>query len=657
MPTRLFLKRLSLSLAVLAACPLALAATPGTGTNIGEHHGRPDLPPAADRAAWEEVKSRPENAAEVAFLRAEAMRLKETHPAPLRLTEYLEFFRTGERFAFENRYYARRRELAILVMAECLDHRGEYLPAIADRVWQICEETSWCIPAHAVQQADQPEETPPPLRLIPGTEPYPFPDLFACETAATLAETLHLLGPELEGISRAIRPRVLEAARRQVFDSFLANDHYTWQSGHNNWAPWCASSLLLAAPVLETDPSQRDRIVDTAAAVLVRFLDRLPPDGFSEEGPSYAFVSLRGLTYGGEVLRTLGHPVNPYAHPRLKRMVDAFAAVLLGDGLVANFGPCEPRFHPQPTALWRLAARLDSSELQRIAEESSHHQTVPGSPRGIFQTVANAGSLLHMVRDLLWRPESANAPGPVPARPLAQEFPASQVAVLRERGTEPQGWVVAVLGGHNAASHNHNDVGHFILLRDARLLVCDVGRETYHKDSWGPRRYEAWNLRGAGHNAPVVNGHEQAPGREHAARAARLIHDADTSTYALDLAAIYPAAARVSEAHRTVELERGGRGGVTILDRLGVESGPLAAEWNLYSPEEPQRGADGTIRWPGSPSATLRAEAPDATVEIVAVELTDGWLRKAWGEHLWRIRITSRSPDGRLEARLSFGKE
>src|SRR2546430_9673482 len=34
-------------------------------------------------------------------------------------------------------------------------------------------------------------------------------------------------------------------------------------------------------------------------------------------------------------------------------------------------------------------------------------------------------------------------------------------------------------GGHNAQSHNHNDVGNFIVYGDGRPVLIDLGVETY----------------------------------------------------------------------------------------------------------------------------------------------------------------------------------
>ena len=65
-------------------------------------------------------------------------------------------------------------------MAECAADDGRCLPAIADYVWAVCEETAWQLPAHNTYRRDTPQlPLPDPAR--------PVIDLFAAETGALLA--------------------------------------------------------------------------------------------------------------------------------------------------------------------------------------------------------------------------------------------------------------------------------------------------------------------------------------------------------------------------------------------------------------------------------------------------------------------------------------
>ncbi len=81
-----------------------------------------------------------------------------------------------------------------------------------------------------------------------------------------------------------------------------------------------------------------------------------------------------------------------------------------------------------------------------------------------------------------------------------------------------RGLTVAAKGGHNDESHNHNDVGEFVVYCDGKPLLIDAGVETYSRKTFSPQRYEIWTMQSAYHNLPTIDGVQQAPGAAFAAR-------------------------------------------------------------------------------------------------------------------------------------------
>ena len=65
--------------------------------------------------------------------------------APLSLSLWLDFIRTGQRAEWEAACFSRRARLCALAAAECVEYQGRFLDAIADTVWAICEEIAWQI--------------------------------------------------------------------------------------------------------------------------------------------------------------------------------------------------------------------------------------------------------------------------------------------------------------------------------------------------------------------------------------------------------------------------------------------------------------------------------------------------------------------------------
>ena len=98
-------------------------------------------------------------------------------------------------------YFARRRTLCALVMAEAVTGAGSYLPAIADLAWAICEESAWQLPAHNSYIRDTPQLPLPDVTR-------PIVDLFAAETGALIATVYGLLGAALDGYAPGFSVRL-----------------------------------------------------------------------------------------------------------------------------------------------------------------------------------------------------------------------------------------------------------------------------------------------------------------------------------------------------------------------------------------------------------------------------------------------------------------
>ena len=71
---------------------------------------------------------------------------------PLPATLYLGYARNGNRSDFEAVYFERRTILQNLALAECVEAKGRFLDAAANALWALCEESTWCLPAHVGAQ-------------------------------------------------------------------------------------------------------------------------------------------------------------------------------------------------------------------------------------------------------------------------------------------------------------------------------------------------------------------------------------------------------------------------------------------------------------------------------------------------------------------------
>src|SRR5262249_33869136 len=104
-------------------------------------------------------------------------------------------------------------------------------------------------------------------------------------------------------------------------------------------------------------------------------------------------------------------------------------------------------------------------------------------------------------------------------------LPGLQLMISRQQEGSTDGLYLAAAGGHNSESHNHNDVGNFIVFANGKPAIIDVGVETYSAKTFSAQRYDIWTMQSAFHNCPTIGGVMQKPGRQFAA--SEITHEVD----------------------------------------------------------------------------------------------------------------------------------
>jgi hypothetical protein len=130
----------------------------------------------------------------------------------------------------------------------------------------------------------------------------------------------------------------------------------------------------------------------------------------------------------------------------------------------------------------------------------------------------------------------------------------SDVQILTAR--TPSGLFLATHGGHNAESHNHNDVGDFIIYLKGEPMIIDAGRGNYTARTFSNRRYELWFTRSEYHNLPIINGKGQEAGRSFEAKGVRESINDKESALSMDITGAYPDSTGIIALKRTVKLNR-----------------------------------------------------------------------------------------------------
>jgi hypothetical protein len=233
------------------------------------------------------------------------------------------------------------------------------------------------------------------------------------------------------------------------------------------------------------------------------------------------------------------------------------------------------------------------------------------------------------------------------APPLVRDvwLPGTQVMAARVEGGTTRGLYLAAQGGHNAESHNHNDVGNFLVFAGGKPALIDVGVEEYTAKTFSSERYTIWTMQSAYHNLPTIGGVMQAAGREYAAREVVYNTNDERAELSLDIAKAYPSSAGVREWRRTLRLVRAVNR-IEIVDQWALSRPMEDVTLTLMTPCTVDTSAAGRLVL-SSPEGPLVAVAYDAGVfqpVVETVEITDSRLKRSWNDRVYRVLLRASKP-------------
>jgi hypothetical protein len=586
------------------------------------------FPAAAERTAWEGLPQ----ATRKALLESAQRNLGADWPG-LPATLFLEYARTGNRSRYERVRNVRRERLREAVIAECVESKERFLDEVANGIWETCEETFWGVPAHlSLQKAGS---------GLPDVA-EPVVDLFAAETSSLLAWTDYLLGARLEKVSPLIRKRVRAEIGRRILTPCFERTDFWWMGldpkgrrNLNNWTPWIDSNWLTSVLLIESDPKRRVAAVHKIMRSLDAFLASYHDDGGCDEGPGYWSRAGASLFDCLELLHSASNGAIDFYRVPLVREIGRYIyrAHIAGDWFV-NFADASARLHPAGDLIFRYGRRIGDTKLQAFGAWAAAGADGSGGD--------SIGRQLPALFNL-----AAIAAAPDKNPPLVRDvwLPGIQVMAARRKEGSADGLYLAAQGGHNAESHNHNDVGNFIVYAGGKPAIVDVGVETYTAKTFSSRRYEIWTMQSAYHNLPTVDGVMQGAGREFAATDVGYEADDRAAEFALNIEKAFPAEAGIENWRRRLRLDRA-KNEVLIADRYSLAKPAKKITLTLMTPCAVKPGPSGEIAI-GDVKVVYDGNAMAPVVEEIRLE--DSRLRSTWGERMYRVLLVAENPPARGE--------
>ena len=543
------------------------------------------------------------------------------------LAIFAEYKSNGNRINYESRYMTIRKQLSCLVMAEIMEHQGRFIKNIIGGLKQLNSEIWWGVPAH-----------------YPTTQPKAdnqVVELFSAETANLVAWTLYMLHDELDEQESGISECMKKEIQRRILIPALTN-RYDWKKSTSNWNPWICSNWLSCILLCEDNRQRQIESIRQVLQCLDVFYDNYPDDGSCEEGIMYWDRSAASFF---ECLYMLGKATNRQIlsnDPKLKNMGAFCYNIYIGNRQFVNFSDAQPRtpIHPNISLLFGLYT--NDSSLMSFSLWRGLFDNMSETPSILFEASGNFPTLS---RELLFLHRYPCYKNIQPAEPQKHDvwLPNLQFFSAQDDNKSTKGHFVAAKGGHNGESHNHNDVGNFIVYKDACPILIDIGVGTYTAKTFSDKRYELFNCRSAFHNVPIINGMEQHEGKQFRAKNVKFSNKKKRVTMSIDIAEAYPKEASVDKWQRTICLKRGEE--VVITEEYELREYRQPTEITLICCGKVKyNGTNEIIINNGMSQGTLYYDSKQFTPHIEKISYQDPVIQNSWGEKtLHRISLTIRS--------------
>ena len=549
-------------------------------------------------------------------------------------TVMLEFVRNNNRTDYEKISFEKRNQLWNMVMAESVEGKGRFTDQIINGIWSICEESFWGISAHVGIQKVGPG--------LPDVED-PIVDLFSAETGAVLAWTDYFVGPELDKVSKLIRKRIRYEIDRRIFKP-MTTAKYGWMGGGNpdvklnNWAPWIASNYITADLLIEKDETKRTHALNIAIKIMNQYVNGLGEDGGCDEGPGYWTAAGACVFDGLNLLSDATNgKFNIYKDPFINKMGAYIYNSHIDGKYFINVADAHPEMEPDGLLIFRFGKDVDNKDMMNMGSWAFHIYDEKGVGLENFHRTRTLYDLL-AIKPCAAYPYKENP---------AKDVWYSDVQLMASRSNN--GLFVASHAGTNGESHNHNDVGDFMVYADGNPVIIDVGSGTYTARTFSKDRYKLWFNTSPYHNLPTINGIEQGAGLQFSATDVSYTKSNNSSQLSMNIAKAYPETAGVKSWRRTVKLDKT-KGDIEVKDEYKMDRNPDSLTQTFMTVCNTDITSPGKIIFelPGDKKIFLDYDNKTWNIRKEKMDLItpeDQGLKHSWdGRTIWRILLTAKSP-------------
>lgn len=541
---------------------------------------------------------------------------------------YLDYKITGTRYNFERKNNERRKILNELAVAAIITKDKKYIPQIANGIWTLCEQSTWVLPAHIVVQKEK-TGLPDPYEVVI--------DLGSGTAAAQLSMIQFMLRDELDAYSKGIGKRVFAELNKRIFQPYLSRSDFWWMgfTGQpvNNWNPWVNTNVLMTALYSDLTADSVGLLIDKTVKSTDIFVNQYPDDGGCDEGPSYWSEA------GGKLMRFI-HVLNKLTNTSIDwkqqqliyNMGSYISKVHIGDNNFVNFADAFSKSIPDPESVYSYGALFNDVPLKSFGAYLfglQKHKLDNGNIIDFLETTSIYDSLTTLP--------------PIAPLPAVSWFGDRQVLTARTKSESTKGLFLAVQGGHNAESHNHNDIGNFIVYANNTPVFVDAGVGSYTAQTFSSKRYELWNMQSVWHNCPTINGVMQKEGIQY--KATNVLYAKNTSgvSVSMDIAMAYPTEAAVKKYERKFDFDQS-KNTIQLFENYEMLEwkSPLVQSFLVFIKPTIEKPGQLSFALQDGASVTFKYDAKLFDIAIEDKQLDDERISGIWGKQLYRIQLVAK---------------
>ena len=428
---------------------------------------------AADPKFWAEIKNNPEYKFALDALMRDYNSFCIGEVETTKFSKFLLFKEKGDRASYQETFFKRQHRMyAMALMALIYPKNEEYLTLLQDTIWEVCDQYVWALPAHIDN-----------IEVNNNSEL----DLDATTMCMGLAMIKEMLKDRLHPL---IKSRIDHEIDRRLIKPFFEK-RWHWEYRQNNWTSVCAGAtgcaIMLNRP--ELFELARDRINEDMASYIASYKE----DGVCVEGPGYWCYGFSYFIEYAEMQKIFTNgQFDLLKDEKIKTISSFLQKLFLDKGVIVNYGDCGAGVTVPAGFMYGLKTLYpDDVQLPPADKMTVEVHYFPCCVRAFTR--------------------------------YDSSFVSEDISQYAEYYMGDCGWFVkrtpkygfAARGGSNGESHNHNDVGSFILSVDNEQLLIDMGARPYTRQYFEDGvRYTFLETSSKGHNAPIINGQYQANIRE-----------------------------------------------------------------------------------------------------------------------------------------------